>query len=154
MTANRRHRDQSASNEHKMIDIQFEIQKLEAALANGSFATMKVDQAADLVKNTITDKRKIVTNYLDIKLQALDKKFPGFKQLSLEDQSKFMLDKANEVAKVLNWFEQPGIDRLLQDVSLKKLGTKKAARLKELFGLQDLPDPTNQIRFRVLNKPL
>ena len=32
MTANRRNRDQSTSNEHKMIDIQFEIQKLEAAL--------------------------------------------------------------------------------------------------------------------------
>ena len=32
MTANRRHRGQSVSNEHKMIDIQYEIQKLEADL--------------------------------------------------------------------------------------------------------------------------
>ena len=32
MTANRRHRGQSTSNEHKMIDIQYEIQKLEADL--------------------------------------------------------------------------------------------------------------------------
>ena len=32
MTANRRRRGQSISNEHKMIDIQHEIQKLEADL--------------------------------------------------------------------------------------------------------------------------
>ena len=32
MTANRRHRGQSTSNEHKMIDIQHEIQRLEADL--------------------------------------------------------------------------------------------------------------------------
>ncbi|MDC0173740.1 hypothetical protein OAI55_01710 [Nitrosopumilus sp.] len=32
MTANRRRRGQSTSNEHKMIDIQHEIQKLEADL--------------------------------------------------------------------------------------------------------------------------
>ena len=32
LTANRRHRGQSTSNEHKMIDIQYEIQKLEADL--------------------------------------------------------------------------------------------------------------------------
>ena len=32
MTANRRHRGQSTSNEHKMIDVQHEIQKLEADL--------------------------------------------------------------------------------------------------------------------------
>ena len=32
MTSNRRHRGQSTSNEHKMIDIQYEIQKLEADL--------------------------------------------------------------------------------------------------------------------------
>ena len=32
MTASRRHRGQSVSNEHKMIDIQHEIQRLEADL--------------------------------------------------------------------------------------------------------------------------
>ena len=32
MTANRRHRGQSTSNAHKMIDIQHEIQRLEADL--------------------------------------------------------------------------------------------------------------------------
>ena len=39
MTVNRRHRGKSVSDEHEMIDIQYEIQKLEADI---EFHTQKI----------------------------------------------------------------------------------------------------------------
>ena len=57
MTVNRRHRDQSTSNEHKMIDIQYEIQKLEADL---EFHTQKIR----LINHTLGEKNEKLSNIM------------------------------------------------------------------------------------------
>ena len=58
MTANRRHRDQSASNEHKMIDIQYEIQKLEADL---EFHKQKIR----LIKEELDEENEKLTSLME-----------------------------------------------------------------------------------------
>jgi hypothetical protein len=58
MTANRRHRDQSASNEHKMINIQYEIQKLEADL---EFHKQKIR----LIKEELDEENKKLTSLME-----------------------------------------------------------------------------------------
>jgi hypothetical protein len=51
MTVDRSYRGQSTTNEHKMIDIQYEIQKIEADL---EFHTQKIR----LIKHTIGEKNE------------------------------------------------------------------------------------------------
>tara|TARA_B110000438_G_scaffold44625_1_gene44581 strand:+ start:134 stop:379 length:246 start_codon:yes stop_codon:yes gene_type:complete len=51
MTVNRRHRGKSVSDEHEMIDIQYEIQKLEADI---EFHTQKIR----LIKHTLGEKNE------------------------------------------------------------------------------------------------
>ena len=58
MTANRRHRDQSASNEHKMINIQYEIQKLEADLEFHK-------QKTRLIKEELDDENEKLTSLME-----------------------------------------------------------------------------------------
>jgi hypothetical protein len=75
MTVNRRNRDQSTSNEHKMIDIQFEIQKLEAAL---EFHKQKIR----LINHTLDEKnaRLSVLMQGDVFLRKMRDQFRnGFK---------------------------------------------------------------------------
>ena len=58
MTVNRRHRDQSTSKEHKMIDIQYEIQKLEADLEFHK-------QKTRLIKEELDEENKKLTSMMD-----------------------------------------------------------------------------------------
>ena len=58
MTVNRRRRGQSTSNEHKMIDIQYEIQKLQADL---EFHEQKIR----LIKHALEQKNEKLTGLMD-----------------------------------------------------------------------------------------
>ena len=57
MTVNRRRRGQSTSNEHKMIDIQYEIQKLQADL---EFHEEKIR----LIKHALEQKNEQLSNIM------------------------------------------------------------------------------------------
>ena len=58
MTVNRRHRDQSPLNEHKMIEIQYEIQKLEADLEFHK-------QKTRLIKEELDEENKKLTSVME-----------------------------------------------------------------------------------------
>ena len=72
MTVNRRHRDQSTSNEHKMINIQYEIQKLEADL---EFHTQKIR----LINHTLGEKNEKLSILMkgDVFLRKMRDQFRG-----------------------------------------------------------------------------
>ena len=58
MTVNRRHRVQSPLNEHKMIEIQYEIQKLEADLEFHK-------QKTRLIKEELDEENKKLTSMME-----------------------------------------------------------------------------------------
>ena len=58
MTVNRRHRGQSPLNEHKMIEIQYEIQKLEADLEFHK-------QKTRLIKEELDEENKKLTRMME-----------------------------------------------------------------------------------------
>ena len=58
MTVNRRHRGQSPLNEHKMIEIQYEIQKLEADLEFHK-------QKTRLIKEELDEENKKLTSMME-----------------------------------------------------------------------------------------
>ena len=58
MTVNRRHRGQSHLNEHKMIEIQYEIQKLEADLEFHK-------QKTRLIKEELDEENKKLTSMME-----------------------------------------------------------------------------------------
>ena len=58
MTVNRRHRGQSSLNEHKMIEIQYEIQKLEADLEFHK-------QKTRLIKEELDEENKKLTSMME-----------------------------------------------------------------------------------------
>ena len=58
MTVNRRHRDQPPLNEHKMIEIQYEIQKLEADLEFHK-------QKTRLIKEELDEENKKLTSMME-----------------------------------------------------------------------------------------
>ena len=62
MTVNRRHRGKSPLNEHKMIDIQYEIQKLEADLEFHKQKTRLIKEELDEENKKLTSMREVEKN--------------------------------------------------------------------------------------------
>ena len=72
MTVNRRYGDESPFNEHEMIEVQYEIQKLEADLEFHK-------QKTRLIKNTLDEKNKILERLMqgDAILRKMSEQFRG-----------------------------------------------------------------------------
>ena len=72
MNRDRRNRAKSISNEHEMIEVQYEIQKLEADLEFHK-------QKTRLIKNTLDEKNKILDRLMqgDAILRKMSEQFRG-----------------------------------------------------------------------------
>ena len=72
MSRDRRNRAKSISNEHEMIEVQYEIQKLEADLEFHK-------QKTRLIKNTLDEKNKILERLMqgDAILRKMSEQFRG-----------------------------------------------------------------------------
>ena len=63
---------------HENYDKLASQKKLDDLITTGKFSSLKMNEARDLIGNVLEDQRSIVVNYLRAKVEALDKKIPGF----------------------------------------------------------------------------
>tara|TARA_R100001530_G_C4311607_1_gene153173 strand:+ start:49 stop:1647 length:1599 start_codon:yes stop_codon:yes gene_type:complete len=123
------------------------VKKLNAAMVDGSYAKLSVDDAEQMLTEALTDQRAIVVNYSRMKTRALLQKFPQLRTMSAEEITAFQKANPHEFAL--------GIRGQGFDPSYEKLSRRETAMLNDdlgklttqIFGITDRPAPKSQMRF-------
>ena len=123
------------------------VKKLNAAMADGSYAKLSVDDAEQMLTEALTDQRAIVVNYTRMKTKALLQRFPQLRTMSAEEITAFQKANPHEFAL--------GIRGQGFDPSYKNLSRRETAILNDdlgklttqIFGVTDRPAPKSQMRF-------
>ena len=123
------------------------VKKLNAAMVDGSYAKLSVDDAEQMLTEALTDQRAIVVNYSRMKTRALLQKFPQLRTMSAKEITAFQKANPHEFAL--------GIRGQGFNPSYEKLSRRETAILNDdlgklttqIFGITDRPAPKSQMRF-------